>query len=40
MLLLPLDRSIDWKKPPLVTVALIALCSYVFFVVYADRAAS
>lgn len=31
LLLLPLDRKIDWKKPPLVTVALIALCCYIFF---------
>lgn len=31
LLLLPLDRKIDWKKPPLVTIALILLCSFIFF---------
>lgn len=32
LLLLPLERKIDWKKPPLVTLALIGVCGFVFFV--------
>lgn len=31
LLLLPLDRKIEWKKPPLVTLALILACCLVYF---------
>lgn len=33
LLLLPLDRKIDWKKPPLATIGLVLLCCAVFFFV-------
>ena len=31
LLLLPFDREVDWKKPPLVTLALIVINCFVFF---------
>lgn len=33
LLLLPLDRKIDWRKPPLVTFALILVNCFIFFFV-------
>lgn len=31
MLLLPLPRRPDWRHPPLVTLAIIALCTFIYF---------
>ena len=36
MFIIPLEKSIDWKKPPLITILLILVNSFVFFFIQTD----
>lgn len=35
LLLLPFDRRVDWKRPPLITIALILINCFIYFVLQA-----